>query len=483
MRAVSDSAWIELVDTAIVGGWVDTEGVREAWAAVTQKKIGRAETLFRREFSQARAVGLGGLAGRCLFELGKLAFEEENMEDVVSNLRGAVRLLRDAGNEKYLRDSLAMLAYVLREDEPKSALAVLTEAIQLYSTAVERGEDLQEALDVMVRLRIEVLMRTGDIVAGVLAIAQTAGGPQSLHNLSEHLHAENAATNRLPDHRSDVVWDEALIHGVRTGKDVWGCPAGCRNPGSNGFIAVRRGSKGNMPCPLCTRRFILLNRYYRFTAGAADRSFELSTPAQFTCVAADSVEILNVALVLRDGGLSALSGQLESHVFRCWEEDSSLCLSRLAANMFAYATILQDRDEHETALVILKRVVDLAEASIESRALLLAALNCTGSALGATGETRRAEATLLRAAQLDPRFPNPHYWLARLYRLRSARGDRKREEVEWNAYVDRKPASMRRHEEALSRLTDLAHDRQDDRMTRRLQRKLARLQAQWRESA
>jgi hypothetical protein len=67
-----------------------------------------------------------------------------------------------------------------------------------------------------------------------------------------------------------------------------------------------------------------------------------------------------------------------------------------------------------------------------------------------------AEQRLLRATQINEEFPDPRYWLARLYQKRSRDGDSELEMAEWKRYLELGPTSEERRNEAVARLEDLS---------------------------
>ena len=117
---------------------------------------------------------------------------------------------------------------------------------------------------------------------------------------------------------------------------------------------------------------------------------------------------------------------------------------------------LQLVDDHASALPYCQRATALARRKSDSRPQLLAReLNNLGLSQLLFGQLLEAEAVLIESTQIAPHFPNPHYWLARLYRQRAADGDEERETEAWKFYILLGGPSKDRCAEAARRLAHL----------------------------
>ena len=122
-----------------------------------------------------------------------------------------------------------------------------------------------------------------------------------------------------------------------------------------------------------------------------------------------------------------------------------------ALRLTLLARWLQDHDDHESALPLCRRVVEIHSASGKTSDLAVA-LNNLGLSLSCLGEIDAAERALNDSLSFAPASPNPHYWLARVHR---SRGDAAAEAAAWRRYLELGPPMEARREEAIARLAEL----------------------------
>jgi hypothetical protein len=116
---------------------------------------------------------------------------------------------------------------------------------------------------------------------------------------------------------------------------------------------------------------------------------------------------------------------------------------------------------HEEAVPFSRRLLQIRENSPSADPQLIgSALNNLAHSLVELGEDVEGEALLIRATELRTSYPNPHYWLAQIYRRRGAagecEGDNRRREVQaWRRYLELGGTSAERQREAEACLAEL----------------------------
>lgn len=126
------------------------------------------------------------------------------------------------------------------------------------------------------------------------------------------------------------------------------------------------------------------------------------------------------------------------------------CLNQLVRS-------LQDQGEHEAAITLGRRALSIRVFALgEHHPVVAQSLNNLGLSLVCVNEFEEAEDLLDRAARVRLEFPNPHYWLGRLYQARAARGDLEKEAAAWQRYLYLGPTTPERDLEARRRLSELA---------------------------
>ncbi|MEQ1839092.1 MAG: tetratricopeptide repeat protein [Verrucomicrobiales bacterium] len=117
---------------------------------------------------------------------------------------------------------------------------------------------------------------------------------------------------------------------------------------------------------------------------------------------------------------------------------------------------LQDEGEHGAAIELGRLALAIREQTLGAGDPTLAqSLNNLGLSLVNCQAYAEAEAMLQRATRIRPDFPNPHYWLARLYGDRAEQGDREKEATSWHSYIDLGPTTPARALERLEILESL----------------------------
>ena len=95
------------------------------------------------------------------------------------------------------------------------------------------------------------------------------------------------------------------------------------------------------------------------------------------------------------------------------------------------------------------------ETSPADPQLIASALNNLAYSLIELGGDGEAEPLLIRATELRASYPNPHYWLAQIYRRRGEGDNRRREVQAWRRYLEIGATSDEREREAEVRLAEL----------------------------
>lgn len=129
----------------------------------------------------------------------------------------------------------------------------------------------------------------------------------------------------------------------------------------------------------------------------------------------------------------------------------------VAACLNTLVRSLQDNQKHEAAILLGREALRTREKALGPEHPVLAqSLNNLALSLVLSREYSEAEQLLMRAQNLRPSFPNPQYWLARLYGDRSDVGDQVKEIKAWHRYLELGPGSEGRAYEARQRLCRIA---------------------------
>jgi hypothetical protein len=111
---------------------------------------------------------------------------------------------------------------------------------------------------------------------------------------------------------------------------------------------------------------------------------------------------------------------------------------------------------NEESIPFSRRLLQIREEARPVDAHLLgSALNNLASSLVELHQYAEAEPMLIRATELRTDYPNPHYWLAQLYRRRNEGDDVRREMPAWRRYLEIGPTSTERKREGEARLIEL----------------------------
>lgn len=126
------------------------------------------------------------------------------------------------------------------------------------------------------------------------------------------------------------------------------------------------------------------------------------------------------------------------------------CLNGLVRQM-------QDDGEHRAAVILGRRALDIRRAALrDDHRLVTQSQNNLGLSLVCLGELQEAEKLLLAATSGAEPFPNPFYWLARLYKERTLADDESREKEAWRSYLRLGGTTEERKQEAKIRLAELS---------------------------
>jgi tetratricopeptide (TPR) repeat protein/DNA-directed RNA polymerase subunit RPC12/RpoP len=475
---IPGSAWWSLYQHGISSGLIITSGMQQALRANDRGDSSRALVLLNEELNRCKSVDFQAGIGRCLLEIGKLSIEAVKPDEALGVINEAEPLLRQSRNDKLLRECLGYKMWLQKATHASAdeRLTVLNEVLKLYFEAQARGMiRYDQAIELFLKERIGLLLEGSNLIDAIADLRKLPDGVSILRKMAEQVHEDNEQKNRLPRHAADVAWDEDLLDKMRSTQDVWGCPEGCETPGTYGMVGAPRQTDGSgVLCPLCGARYILLNGYYSLTAGVPDfMNAKLVEPDSLHQVPADTVEVFNHSLVVREGGDPETADRLQQLVVSEWEDLLGSHSPEFALSLSMVGGSLLFRDEHSKALSLFERVVDICEQSLERQSELLAScLNNIGISLASLRNLPRAEEVLRRACELNPALPNPYYWLARLYAGRHRSDNTELEEAAWKFYVDRTPSSLLRGEEAFLRLIEFASSKRDSKRVTDLQQQL-----------
>lgn len=475
---IPDGAWWALYQHAIRSGLIETTGIQQALLARDGGDNSRALVLFDEELNRCRSADYQVGIGRCLLEKGMLLLAADRTYEALEHVNEAEPLLRECGNDKLLRECLGYRMWLQKTTlaPPDERLTVLNEVIKLYRETQAQGMiQYDQAIELFTKERIALYLESNNLVDAMPDLRRLPQAATLLRQMADQLHQRNQQKNRLPKHAAEVKWDEDLLDQLRTAQDAWGCPRGCKPPGTYGIVSMPRGTDGSrMPCLLCGTQYILLNNYYELTASVPDFMDSRLVEADYlTSVPLDTVEVFNHSLVLRESGDIEPADRLQQLVIAeledllgCHSPEFALALGLLGGSLLF-------RDEHDPALSLFQRAVQICEQSQESHSELLAkCLNNMGISLACLRNLQKAEEVLRRACELKPDFPNPHYWLAKLYAKREKSEDSELEEAAWQSYIDRTPTSLSKGEEAFSRLIGFASKRCNSKRIDDLQQQL-----------
>ena len=120
---------------------------------------------------------------------------------------------------------------------------------------------------------------------------------------------------------------------------------------------------------------------------------------------------------------------------------------------------LQDHGDYRAVVPLGRRVLEVRERALGPDHFQVAeSLNNLAAGLVPLGMLDEALPVLLRSIQICPAFPNPYYWLAKLYQQRHRPDDRKQEAAAWRRYLELGPTFPGRAEEGRKRLDDLSKE-------------------------
>jgi len=216
----------------------------------------------------------------------------------------------------------------------------------------------------------------------------------------------------------------------------------------------------------------LLNRYYSVSATVpdilpptllevGDWNHAMEEQAGWNQATEKEVEQLNLALVFGDRGQLAAASEMQSRVLDEWEEKIGSTTLPFAIALNLLGRVLQDRNEHRSALDLFERAARICHSLGDAGKQLLAnCLNNQGCSLLCLRLERKAITRLRKACRLSPQSPNPYYWLAKLYGRRGAEAV-KLEEKAWRTYLRKGVTSHARGQEARLRLAEIALRRGD----------------------
>ena len=458
---VPPTVWGEIVLELARRGIIPTTRMRAAHEAREQENFDRAKALLEEERDACLRAGYRPGEGRCEHELGVVLLLSKRPTEALKCLDRAESILRECGNEKLLLQCLAMKSSAQKETDADSSarLKVLTEAIDLHEKARDRGmTQFKQALELLRQERIQVLLSSNNLENALQDIRQLPEAIRILRGMAEAQNDANKQSNRLPRFSLKADWDEEALDSLRETQDVWGCPNGCAIQGTMGFIGMPKGSPGaRIPCLLCGSKFVLLNDYCRLAAIVPDWPEPgLLEPQYLPAVRPDSIELLNLSLVLRNAGSIEHAVTVQERIIAEWEHELGSASPEFAHAICLLGRILQDRNEHKEALKLFRRAVEVSEArEDDDSGLLPSNLNNAGLSLACMREYQEAEELLRRAVHVAQGFANPCYWLAKLYQRRNAPGDEEKEQQAWRDYLGADPANDQRRSEAQERLAEI----------------------------
>ena len=440
---------------SIRAGRVATTAMRQANVAHEEKKHEQALEILRSEVAECKRVRFDAGLAAALDQLAHVFMALDRHDDAVQVATEAEAHARRLGDERMIAG--ALLTKYVNQSEDRDLNEKLADLDELERAADGVNSKIVEFCD---QTRAALYFESGQIAQSLRRMLKTGDSKKRIATMLDLLLAQanlTLDTKPRPANWRPRPFEEGTIKRMATTHNVWACPNGCRLPGMVGWVGQPKGTDGSrMPCFVCGANYICINKYSALYASVPDRPPQSFVQANaLSEEEAEAVALFNMSLCFRMRLEDATAAELQQLAIEVWAEQCGEELLRFALSLNHLARALQDRDEHEEAVTLLRRAAEIAgnagEQSTEAEASIW---NNLGLSLACLGQFDEGEEVLRRACELRE-FANPNYWLAKLYSARAGEGDPSRELAAWREFLRTEGGSEARRKEAEHKIAQL----------------------------